>query len=109
LWCLSQSRDSASLALRRSGANDSTLVTVLTDGDAGLRAIHRQLVPQAEHMLDWFHISMKFQNLKQSAKGINETTDVAVRDHALAQLERAKWRLWNGYTKRGITGLLDLE
>lgn len=60
-------------------------------------------------MLDWFHISMKFQNLKQFAKGINETTDVAVRDHALAQLERAKWRLWNGYTKRGITGLVDLE
>jgi hypothetical protein len=105
----SEALSSASLALRRSGANDSTLVTVLTDGDAGLRAIHRQLVPQAEHMLDWFHISMKFQNLKQFAKGINETTDVAVRDHALAQLERAKWRLWNGYTKRGITGLVDLE
>jgi hypothetical protein len=105
----SEALSSASLALRRSGANDSTLVTVLTDGDAGLRAIHRQLVPQAEHMLDWFHISMKFQNLKQFAKGINETTDVAVPDHALAQLERAKWRLWNGYTKRGITGLVDLE
>jgi hypothetical protein len=105
----SEALSSASLALRRSGANDSTLVTVLTDGDAGLRAIHRQLVPQAEHMLDWFHISMKFQNLKQFAKGINETTDVAVRDHALAQLERAKWRLWNGYTKRGIPGLVDLE
>jgi hypothetical protein len=51
---------------------------------------------------------MKFQNLKQFAKGINETTNVAVRDHARAQLERAKWRLWNGYTKRGITGLVDL-
>jgi hypothetical protein len=80
-----------------------------TDGDAGLRAIHRQSVPQAEHMLDWFHISMKFQNLKQFAKGINETTDAAVRDHALSQLERAKWRFWNGYTQRGIAALVDLE
>jgi prephenate dehydratase len=42
----SEALSSASLALRRSGANDSTLVTALTDGDAGLRAIHRQLVPQ---------------------------------------------------------------
>ena len=40
---------------------------------------------------------------------MNETTDGAVRDHALAELERAKWRFWNGYTKRGITGLVDLE
>jgi hypothetical protein len=29
----------AGLAMRRSGANESTSVTVLTDGDAGLRAI----------------------------------------------------------------------
>jgi hypothetical protein len=67
------------------------------------------LAPQAEHVLDWFHVSMKFQNLKQLAKGINAITDGAVRDHALAQLERAKWRFWNGYTKRGITGLVQLE
>jgi hypothetical protein len=100
---------SASLALRRCGANDSTLVTVLTDGDAGLRTIHRELAPQAEHVLDWFHVSMKFQNLKQLAKGINATADGAVRAHALAQLERAKWRFWNGYTKRGIAGLVHLE
>jgi len=100
---------SAGLALRRCGANDRTSVTVLTDGDAGLRAIHRLLAPQAEHVLDWFHVSMKFQKLKQLAKGINAITDGAVRDHALAQLERAKWRFWNGYTKRGITGLVQLE
>lgn len=49
---------------------------------------------------------MKSQNLKQVAKGINETTDGAVRAYVL---EHAKWRFWNGYTKRGITGLVDLE
>jgi hypothetical protein len=81
------------------------LVTVLTDGDAGLRTIHRELAPQAEHVLDWFHVSMKFQNLKQLAKGINATADGAVRAHALAQLERAKWRFWNGYTKRASPAL----
>ena len=43
-------------------------VTILTGGDAGLRAIHH-LVPDAEHVLDWFYVSMRFQNLKQVAKG----------------------------------------
>jgi hypothetical protein len=43
---------SASLALRRRGVNENTAVTVLTDGDAGLRAIHRQVAPQGEHVLD---------------------------------------------------------
>ena len=83
-------------------------MTVLTDGDAGLRAIHHQLAQQAEHVLDWFHISMRFQNLKQVAKGIHGLTDGALRGYALDQLERAKWRFWNGQTVRGLIGLVHL-
>ncbi len=33
----------------------------------GLRTLHRQLAPQTEHVRDWFHVSMKFQGLKQIA------------------------------------------
>jgi hypothetical protein len=49
---------------------------------------------------------MRFENLKQVAKGINGLTDGVLRDHALAQIEGAKWRFWNGYTERGIIGLV---
>jgi hypothetical protein len=83
-------------------------VTVLTDGDAGLRAIHRQVAPQGEHVLDWFHVGMRFQNLKQLAKGINGVSDGTIRGQALAELERAKWRFWNGQTVRGLIGLVHL-
>jgi hypothetical protein len=93
----------AGLAFRRRGVNENTSVTVFTDGDAGLRAIHRQVAPQAEHVLDWFHIGMRFENLKQLAKGINGITDGAIRGHALAQLERAKWRFWNGHTSEDLS------
>jgi hypothetical protein len=51
---------------------------------------------------------MKFQNLKQLAKGINGVSDGAIRCHALAELERAKWRFWNGQTVRGLIGLVHL-
>jgi hypothetical protein len=48
----SDAAKAAGLALRRRGVNENTSVTVLTDGDAGLRAIHRQVAPQGEHVLD---------------------------------------------------------
>ena len=48
--------NAADLALSQRGVNESTSVTVLTDGDAGLRAIHSQVAPRAEHVLDWFHV-----------------------------------------------------
>jgi len=104
----SAGESAASFAMRRSGVSETTAVTVLTDGDAGLRMIHRRIAPEAEHVLDWFHVGMRFENLKQVAKGINGLMDGAIRGHALAELERAKWRFWNGYTKKGISGLVHL-
>jgi len=99
----------AGLALRQGGVNDSTSLTVLTDGDAGLRAIHRHLAPHAEHVLDWFHVGMRFENLKQVAKGIHDSTEGAIRCHALDELERAKWRFWNGQVGPGLIGLAHLR
>jgi len=96
------------LALQHCGATDATSVTVLTDGDAGLRAIQKQATPDANHVLDWFHISMRFTNLQQIAKGIVAIVDGGARSHALAELDRAKWRLWNGQTERGIVCLVHL-
>jgi hypothetical protein len=97
------------LALQHCGANEATAVIVLTDGDAGLRAIQHQVAPQAGHILDWFHISMRFTNLEQLAKGINGIANGEARAHALAEIDRAKWRLWNGHSGRGIATLIYLE
>src|ERR1035438_1934791 len=51
---------------------------------------------------------MRFKNLEQFAKGINAIADGGVRSHALAEIDHAKGRLWNGFTERGIVGLLHL-
>src|ERR1035437_320014 len=59
----SEAVSAVGLALRHCGVNEAAAVTVLTDGDAGLRAIHQQGTPHADHILDWFHISMRFKNL----------------------------------------------
>jgi hypothetical protein len=103
----SEAVKAATRALRQCGVTEDTSVTVLTDGDAGLRAIHQQVAPQSEHVLDWFHVAMRFTNLKQLAKGVN--TDGGIRAHALDQLDHAKWCFWNGYTERGLIGLVHLR
>src|SRR6202041_2058396 len=75
-------------AMQQCGVCKTTSITVLTDGDAGLRAVQQQVAPEAEHVLDWFHIAMRFTNLQQLAKGVNALTDGGVRRHALDELER---------------------
>jgi len=83
-------------------------VTVLTEGDAGLRAIQKLAVRHADHALEWFHISMRVTNLRQIAKSMSAIVDGGVCSQALAEIDRARWRLWNGHTERGIVGLAHL-
>ncbi|MDZ4800175.1 MAG: ISKra4 family transposase, partial [Bryobacteraceae bacterium] len=97
-------------ALRARGAGATTSVTVLTDGDAGLRELQRAVVPGATHLLDWFHLAMRFQNLSQMAKGpLEPGGNVLAQQHALDELKRAKWALWHGKTIRGLARLVDLS
>jgi hypothetical protein len=67
------------IALQRCCVNEAASVTVLTDGDVGLRAIQREVAPHADHVLDWSHISMRFTNLQEIAKGVNAIVDGGVK------------------------------
>lgn len=97
-----EAMNAAGFALRQHGVDESTSLTVLTDGDAGLRAIHRRLASHAEHVLDWVP-------RRHETKGINGLTEGAIRGHALDRVERAKWRFWNGQVRRGLIGLVHLR
>jgi hypothetical protein len=75
----SEAVSAVDLAMRQCGVTETTSITVLTDGDAGLRSVQQQVGPESEHVLDWFHIAMRFTNLQQLAKGVNALTDGGVR------------------------------
>jgi hypothetical protein len=45
---------------------------VLSDGDTGLRAIQREVAPNSTHILDWFHLAMRFQHVIQVARGLSQ-------------------------------------
>jgi len=44
----------------------------LSDGGDTVRNLQMYISPQAEHLLDWFHITMRITAMKQMAKGLPE-------------------------------------
>jgi hypothetical protein len=77
-------------------------VTFLSDGGDNVRDLQLYLSPLSEHLLDWFHITMRITVLRQQLK---ELITVAP-DHDLEQLddelERVKWYLWHGNVFRAL-------
>ena len=77
------------------GYRDGQDSTIMTDGADNLRNLAKACLPNAEHVIDWFHIAMRFTVLGQFAKGLalhNEEIGTEVAD----RLNRIKWCLWNG-------------
>jgi len=52
-------------------------------------------------MLDWFHIAMRLQHLKQIANGLSDDDPerAAAKTVIVAEVERLHWRIWNGKAK----------
>lgn len=66
----------------------------LSDGAETLRRLQQNIAPEAEHVLDWFHVSMRLTVLGQMIKGA--WTDTATVEAKAAALDRIKWLLWHG-------------
>ncbi len=89
------------------GGHPSSM-TILTDGDASLRRMVGAVAAPGpmKHVLDWFHIGMKFQVLIQTARGL-PTNLGSTRELILKAIRSAKWHLWHGHQRRTLE-LLDL-
>ena len=80
--------------LRSQGLQANQDVTFLIDGGEEVRALTEFVTPEAEHVLDWFHITMRLTVLCQYARGVTNHDETAGK-RLLADLERIKWFLWN--------------
>jgi hypothetical protein len=66
-----------------------------------VRNVQLYLNPQAEHLLDWFHLTMRLTVLNQTAKGLPERVgegedQYELRTGVIKDLERIKRYLWHG-------------
>jgi hypothetical protein len=83
------------------GGADSTELTAFTDGCPGLRRILADAGVAETPILDWFHIGMRLQHLKQvaSALATSESAHVTAKAVIVTEVERLHWRIWNGKAK----------
>ena len=88
-------------ALDAVGRTGDTALTAFTDGCPGLRRILADAGVTAPPMLDWFHLAMRLQHLKQVA-GVLSDEDLArgaAKAMIITEVERLRWRIWNGKAK----------
>jgi hypothetical protein len=81
-------------------------ITFLSDGGDTVRQLQLYLSSQAEHMLDWFHISMRLTVMVQMAKGLPTAPPF---QHLAEDLERVKWYLWHGNVFQALQVLEHIE
>ncbi len=92
--------------LQAQGLQMNQAVTFLTDGGDTVRDLTEGHSPQASHILDWFHITMRLTVLNQMAKGVS----VKHKGEKFEQeLERVKWFLWHSNVYKALQLLEWLE
>jgi hypothetical protein len=97
-------------AMVQAGYRSGTEVTVLSDGDTGLRAIQREVAPNSTHVLDWFHLAMRFQHVIQVARGLSQyQIPSAAKLWLTGRVDRAKWCMWNGKSAKGLHYLQSVQ
>jgi hypothetical protein len=87
--------------LQGQGLQMNQEITFLTDGGDSVRELAERMSPCAEHILDWFHLTMRLTVLGQYAKGLKHH-DPEQAEEAEAQIERIKWYLWNGNVREAL-------
>jgi len=93
-------------------------VVFLSDGRDDVQNLQHHLSPQAEHLLDWFHVTMRLTVMNQMAKGLPKTIgegedEYSLREPVAKLLESIKWYLWHGNVYQALQKvgflLIDLD
>jgi hypothetical protein len=103
--------------LRSQSLQMNQQVVFLSDGGDTVRDMQTYLSPESEHLLDWFHITMRLTVMGQMVKGITaelkpdtkcpETATVLA--DMEKHLESVKWNLWHGNVLHALQRIDDLD
>jgi hypothetical protein len=98
--------------LKDQGWQENQQITFMTDGGDTVLNMARDMAPSFEHILDWFHITMRITVMHQYVKGL--THHNLVEGEQLARmLRQIKAYLWNGNLHDGLIAIdylvMDLD
>lgn len=97
--------------LQSQGMQANQQVAFFSDGGDTVRTLPDYLHPDAEHILDWFHITMKITVLQQCARGLSKsktpTRNAGTSDEESLErcLESVKHELWHGNSTKSLDRL----
>ena len=96
--------------LKSQGMQENQQVVFLSDGSDTVRQLQEYLHPCSEHLIDWFHITMRLTVLRQQAKGLQAERPQFGQEIS-KQLESVKHLLWHGNTEEALEriGGLNIE
>ena len=94
--------------LKGQGMQMNQQIVFLSDGGESVRDLQEYLNPEAEHWLDWFHITMRLTVLGQYVKGLKEKNTILATTAEKA-LERIKHYLWHGNVFQALESVDHLE
>jgi hypothetical protein len=95
--------------LKSQGMQMNQQVTFLTDGGEDVRDLPLYLNPRAEHLIDWFHITMRLTVMSQMTKGLRSRDNPELAAEVAEELTRLKWLLWHGNVFRALQTVGDLQ
>ena len=92
-------------------------VTFITDGGEDIRDLPLYLNPNSEHLLDWFHVTMRITVMANMAKSLRSpppdpdfpsSPPVDLAASVGEELKRLKWFLWHENAFRALQVIGDL-
>ena len=108
--------------LASQGLQMNQQIVFLSDGGDTVRDLQMRMSPQAEHILDWFHVSMRVRLMRQLALGLTNAVraaqpelqsdadgETATRFELIADITGLKWNLWHGNVRRALEIVDDLS
>lgn len=81
--------------MKSQGMQENQQLLFLSDGGDIVRNLQVYLHPSSEHVLDWFHVTMRLTVMNQQTKGVAEE-DAALGAEIAQSLESVKHTLWHG-------------
>jgi hypothetical protein len=93
--------------MKSQGMTENQPVVFMSDGGEDVRRVQAYLHPHSEHVIDWFHITMRLTVLQQQTKSLKAEQAEA---GALVskQVESVKHLLWHGNVEEVLERLANL-
>jgi len=93
--------------MKSQGMQENQQVVFMSDGGEDVRQVQEYLHPNSEHLIDWFHITMRLTVLQQQTKSLqaDRPDDGSA---ASKQIESIKHLLWHGNVDEALDRIDNL-